>query len=773
MATKGVIVKKITIFLLLLTATRLYAAAPSRQNVYTSGEVITASDVTENEDAIYNYLNAGVEVVKDNTIVNADISTGANIQASKLNLTSISQSIANTGTFANTGNVTITGDTDISGGITGTGLVVTTNLQGTHLISCDTIDTDAAGIMSCGTDEGTETNTLETTITGIETTEIFIGDGSNSGTFAALSSDVTMDNAGAVTIAANAVDSDEYVDGSIDAVHLAADIISETKIADDGIDSEHYNDGSIDAVHLAADIIDETKIADDGIDSEHYNDGSVDAVHLATADFTDFSCSAGVCTLDDDVIEPDEIGDADHGDISWLNGIASVEGMSYDSVADIEDIASALKSGSDGTLITGTAGSNGHCLQWNGDGDVITTGASCGVGVTGNDTEVLFFDGANNPAGDAGMTYDSTANKLTISGQLVVGGSGQSVLEEGLVVNDDQTSISSDQDFIVRTTSESLFLLVDASADQFRVGDGATDYIQVTAAGAMTGAGTASIDGEILVADSVDDDSIDFGDVTCVDMTMSDCGAITTTTDITLENGEKIDNGTDGVIVFDGHIVIEQQGDDRDVSGITDDDKILRIYSSDATEATDYIEMYHDQADGVIATGSGDLKLNTAGSIVIPNGTTPTTSTEGSLAWNSTYDSLQVSDGTDSFLVGGLKMFSMTIYDPDTIQAVTDAVVVLPVESEWAPNGITLVDLGIKTYTTTTYSVNFEEWGNLNGVGNSTIETVATSGSYTAADDGTLTDSYVSSDSLIMIDLPTTDIDQLNVWGTFRIRERI
>lgn len=83
-------------------------------------------------------------------------------------------------------------------------------------------------------------------------------------------------------MAADSIDSAQYVDGSIDAVHLAADVIDETKIADDGIDSEHYNDGSIDAAHLATDVIDETKLADDGIDSEHYNDGSIDNVHLAS-----------------------------------------------------------------------------------------------------------------------------------------------------------------------------------------------------------------------------------------------------------------------------------------------------------------------------------------------------------------------------------------------------------------------------------------------------------------------------------------------------------
>ena len=97
-------------------------------------------------------------------------------------------------------------------------------------------------------------------------------------------------------MAANSVDSDQYVDGSIDRVHLAADIVDGTKIADDSINSEHYVDGSIDTAHIgnlqvttakiAADAIDGTKLADNAVDSEHYTDGSIDRVHLA-ADIID------------------------------------------------------------------------------------------------------------------------------------------------------------------------------------------------------------------------------------------------------------------------------------------------------------------------------------------------------------------------------------------------------------------------------------------------------------------------------------------------------
>ena len=82
-------------------------------------------------------------------------------------------------------------------------------------------------------------------------------------------------------IADDSINSEHYVDGSIDLAHLAADSVNGSKIVDNAINSEHYTDGSIDRVHLAADIVNGSKIADDSINSEHIVDGSVDNVHLA------------------------------------------------------------------------------------------------------------------------------------------------------------------------------------------------------------------------------------------------------------------------------------------------------------------------------------------------------------------------------------------------------------------------------------------------------------------------------------------------------------
>lgn len=104
--------------------------------------------------------------------------------------------------------------------------------------------------------------------------------------------------------------------GLVKSAAVGADAITGSEIADDAIDSEHYVDVSIDAAHIAsnavttakinADAVTNAKIADDAIDSEHYTDGSIDTAHIATnqidetlikdafvADFTEVTVATG------------------------------------------------------------------------------------------------------------------------------------------------------------------------------------------------------------------------------------------------------------------------------------------------------------------------------------------------------------------------------------------------------------------------------------------------------------------------------------------------
>jgi len=73
----------------------------------------------------------------------------------------------------------------------------------------------------------------------------------------------TPAEAGLLADAANVIDSDHIVDGSID--------------------NEHYADGSVDTAELAADCIDATRIADDAVDTEHLAADAVDAAAIDAA----------------------------------------------------------------------------------------------------------------------------------------------------------------------------------------------------------------------------------------------------------------------------------------------------------------------------------------------------------------------------------------------------------------------------------------------------------------------------------------------------------
>ena len=54
-------------------------AAPTRLFTYIPNTTIESSKVTANEDALFQYLQAGVEIYANDTIVNADVKTSAAI----------------------------------------------------------------------------------------------------------------------------------------------------------------------------------------------------------------------------------------------------------------------------------------------------------------------------------------------------------------------------------------------------------------------------------------------------------------------------------------------------------------------------------------------------------------------------------------------------------------------------------------------------------------------------------------------------------------------
>lgn len=117
----------------------------------------------------------------------------------------------------------------------------------------------------------------------------------------------------------------------------------------------------------------------------------------------------------------------------------------------------------------------------------------------------------------------------------------------------------------------------------------------------------------------------------------------------------------------------------------------------------------------------------------------------------------------------GVELDSMIIYKPAPIQAVIDTIPFFPVESDWAPNGITIRKFGIKTWTgNSTYTAVLEEWTSPTDASPSTVATASTSAS-TEAEDTSPADPDIAVGSILMIDLPTTVIDVLQVWCTYTV----
>ena len=243
------------------------------------------------------------EKIADGTIVNDDINASANIQGTKLANDSVT--LAKLGSGALPTDITVASANIVNGTI---------------------VDVDVASGAAIA----------HTKLAGAAAGKVLLGNSSNVVTATTLSGDVTVNSSGVTTIGNDKIDSQHYVDGSIDHAHLANDIIDGDNIQDNCIDSEHYIDGSIDTEHignisvtggkLAPDCVESTKIQDNAIDSEHYIDGSIDHEHLAN-DIIDGD------NIQDDAIAREHIADSQINSEHYADGSIDVEHLSVDSVS--------------------------------------------------------------------------------------------------------------------------------------------------------------------------------------------------------------------------------------------------------------------------------------------------------------------------------------------------------------------------------------------------------------------------------------------------------
>lgn len=159
-------------------------------------------------------------------------------------------------------------------------------------------------------------------------------------------------------------------------------------------------------------------------------------------------------------------------------------------------------------------------------------------------------------------------------------------------------------------------------------------------------------------------------------------------------------------------------------------------------------------------TWTGVHNFGGATSFEIPNGTSPDPTLAGQIFFDTDDPGLEYTDGTIDFYKGAYESFFVVVDNPDNLACDT---LKIPIRGI-APGGIVIDSIGILTSTSTTYSVDFEEWTDIDHSSGteSSIATVATSTGY-VAQSGSIAHT-IEYANLIAIELPATDIDQVTVW---------
>lgn len=148
-------VKKILV--LIIVSIFLMGAAPTRQFTYTTGNTIEPSEVTSNEDALFNYLQTGVDTYSANSIATASIQDSA-ITSGKLGADSVTSAKISSGTIV---------DSDISssaaigyGKLYLTASIVGSDIKGNSNIGVSTVSASSSTTTSGLTVNGSLTDSL-------------------------------------------------------------------------------------------------------------------------------------------------------------------------------------------------------------------------------------------------------------------------------------------------------------------------------------------------------------------------------------------------------------------------------------------------------------------------------------------------------------------------------------------------------------------------------------------------------------------------------------
>ena len=142
------------------------------------------------------------------------------------------------------------------------------------------------------TSTAAELNALDGIPATLTATEIGYMDGVTSAVQTQLGVITADDFVTNARMAVNSIDSDQYVDGSIDTAHFAAGAVDAAAMGANSVDSSELVDGSVDLSHMSVNSVDSDQYVDGSIDNAHlaansvdsdnYVDGSIDLAHMSS-----------------------------------------------------------------------------------------------------------------------------------------------------------------------------------------------------------------------------------------------------------------------------------------------------------------------------------------------------------------------------------------------------------------------------------------------------------------------------------------------------------
>ena len=228
--------------------------------------------------------------------------------------------------------------------------------------------------------------------------------------------------------------------------------------------------------------------------------------------------------------------------------------------------------------------------------------------------------------------------------------------------------------------------------------------------------GSDLLDGEQVGNDTIDNDSIDWGDMT----------------DLT----------TDGAVSW-GNVAAGELGNDSVINEDIDDD------------------------GNFVFTGNWDFG---GGDLELPQGQTPDTDgdidldfTDGSVVIQHGAAHAELAGATDVVVGKLIHSFSATIFAPD---GVNDVIPLKMIDDLEFPHGVVIVECLLQVGTDTNYTLtlqNYDDFDTINA-GDGTIDAVA----YTAGNDGEVTDTAITfgtiaAGQIIMMSIPSTDVDWIHI----------